>query len=228
MQNFSLIRILWRSRRPNLLPKSCKGQAGFTLVELLVTVIMVGVIAAIAAPSWLSFVQQRRVAAANDAVARVLQEAQSLAKSQKLSYSVSFRNQGGVPQVAVYKDSPQPDASSWRALGDQFGFKSGQIILGTNLANGVTNSAGGSVSYNLPTTSSVAKITFNYTGAFPTTPNPNLGSQGLIIAVAAGKPNSNPPEPASTQRCVKVSTLLGSTQIGKIRSGGGVDQCQPN
>ncbi|HEY9709316.1 MAG TPA: hypothetical protein V6D48_14020, partial [Oculatellaceae cyanobacterium] len=73
-----------------------------------------------------------------------------------------------------------------------------------------------------------AKITFDYTGAFPTTPNPNLGSQGLIIAVAAGKPNSSPPEPASTQRCVKVSTLLGSIQLGKIGSGSSANQCQPN
>jgi prepilin-type N-terminal cleavage/methylation domain-containing protein len=86
-------------------PKLLQNQAGYTLLELLVTLGLLTAIVAIAAPSWLGFVQQRRVNAAKDAVLRALQDAQSKAKTQKLSYSVSFRTQNRVPEVAVYPGS---------------------------------------------------------------------------------------------------------------------------
>ncbi|HEY9604838.1 MAG TPA: prepilin-type N-terminal cleavage/methylation domain-containing protein, partial [Allocoleopsis sp.] len=57
--------------------RDCSGEnAGFTLVELLVVIVLMGVIAAIAAPGWLSFVSQRRANAVNDYIFRSLKEAQ--------------------------------------------------------------------------------------------------------------------------------------------------------
>ena len=216
MQNFTFIRY-----RPNLPPKLPQSQAGYTLLELLVVLGIVGVVSAIAAPGWLGFVQQRRVNSANDSVLRALQEAQSKAKTQKLSYSVSFRIKDEVPQVAVYPDSPTPANNYWKSLGDQVSFKPGQIWLGTNATS--SNNAGGS----LITTNNtgIKAVTFDYSGALPTTPTPNLVPQGLIIAVGAAQPGSNSSRVIdSTRRCVKISTLLGSIQTGRIDNTGA---CKP-
>jgi prepilin-type N-terminal cleavage/methylation domain-containing protein len=224
MQDFTSIKTFWRSRRHNLSPKHSQSTAGYTLVELLITIGIIATLAAIAAPGWLGFVQQRRVNSANDSVLRALQEAQSKAKTQKLPYSVSFRIQNGVPQVAVYPDSPTPANNYWKSLGDQVSFKPGQIWLGTNATATNPNNAGTSLTTTTNNTG-IKVVTFDNSGALPTTPTPNLGSQGLIIAVGAAQPSSNPLVPIlSTRRCVKISTLLGSIQTGKIDNTGA---CKP-
>jgi len=236
MQNFAPIQNFWRSRRSSLRRSPRHSKAGFTLIEVLVVTLMIGVMFAIAAPGWLGFTQQRRVNSVNDAVVRALQDAQTQAKTKKLSYSVSFKQDNGIPEVAVYQtkildDPNNPEVinpfdtnfKGWKPLGENLELKGKQVLLGTNV--GTENSINSSISYSLNNTN---KITFDYTGALPITPPPNLGTQGLIIVVAAPQSNDSNQALPSTRRCVKVSTLLGSIQTGRISStGGGGDQCNP-
>lgn len=205
-------------------------QGGYTLLELLVVVMLAGIIAAIAAPGWLSFTNQRRVGAANDAVLRALQDAQSKAKSKKVNYSVSFRNEPGkAPEVAVYPSKiPDPgnpadlidvdpytatDFNYWRPLGENLALKPRQVMLQTNV---------GGANQVIGSPSNTGTITFDYMGALPPdNPSPNLGGtpgnpKGLIVMVA--EPKGDNPIP-STRRCIKIMTLLGSTQIKRA------DQC---
>ncbi|HEY9632574.1 MAG TPA: type II secretion system protein [Coleofasciculaceae cyanobacterium] len=223
---------------------SPKTAAGFTLIEMLVVALMIGIIAVIAAPGWLGFVEQRRANKANDVVLGAIQEAQSQAKNKKVSYSISVRTKDRVPAIAVYQakrsDPVNPDKqidvkpndlsdSEWRSLGQDLDLRPGQIWLGTNAAN--SNNAGNDKIQAAPD-NGVTVVTFDYMGALQVTPNaptPNLGSksQGLIIAVAATKSDDpNAPNPV-TRRCVKVSTLIGSIQAGKIDSTGSADECKP-
>ncbi|OUL37622.1 prepilin-type N-terminal cleavage/methylation domain-containing protein [Nostoc sp. T09] len=182
-----------------------KQDAGFTLLEVIVVVLIVGILAAIIAPGWLGFVNRQRVNKANDTIVAALQEAQRQAKRTKRNYSVSFGINSNIPQIAVY---PGTTPSNWQNLGGDLGIKSKQILLGANLS-AVNTTAGGAISYSLTTP---VTITYDHMGILP---NADFGgTSGLKIVVAV--PNAgNPTQASGVKRCVIVNTLLGSMLTAK-------------
>jgi prepilin-type N-terminal cleavage/methylation domain len=56
---------------------------GFTMFELMVVVVIIGILSAIAAPGWNAFINNQRTRTVNDAVFRALRSAQSDAKLKK-------------------------------------------------------------------------------------------------------------------------------------------------
>jgi prepilin-type N-terminal cleavage/methylation domain-containing protein len=191
------------------------SNAGFSLIELIAVILMVGILAAIAAPSWLGFVSRQRVNKANDVVLAALQEAQREAKNKKLSYSVSFKVDSGVPKIAVHPDSIAASSlptGYWKRLGEDLAIQSGQVILNTNLSNTAKNTVG-SPPYSFPAT-----ITFDYMGTLPnanfgTIPTGSTEPPGLKVVVAV--PQGNPPQPTRTKRCVIIRTIIGGMRTEK-------------
>ncbi|OAB57652.1 hypothetical protein AY600_00615 [Phormidium willei BDU 130791] len=93
--------------------------AGFTTIEVLVVIVMIGILGAIAAPSWLSFVNGQRVKNTADAALQTMRRAQSRASTENRAWEASFRidEEQGV-QGAAYPADSNP---SWTTLSPEAG-----------------------------------------------------------------------------------------------------------
>jgi prepilin-type N-terminal cleavage/methylation domain-containing protein len=194
---------------------SNQNQAGFSLLELIVVVLMIGILAAIVAPNWLAFVNRQQVNKANDLILAALQDAQRQAKNKKVDYSVSFQTSSNIPQIAVYQGTTP---TNWRDLGAELGIPSGQILLGANLKDDQKNTAANLSNINYNFTQPVT-ITFDYMGNLP---DADFGQEatvskeipGLRIVVAAPKAGDSS-QASDTKRCVIIATLIGGMRTEK-------------
>jgi type II secretory pathway pseudopilin PulG len=203
MVHFNLVvAIITRSMKP---PKFLRSDqtAGFTLIEALVVVIMVAALAAIAAPSWVGFLNNQRVGTARSQIADTLRKAQDEAKRTKAPRAIVFdNNTNNRPRMAIVPLIPGASATGSRVVAPASAgawIQIGNSELKANTVQISTRIQGGSTT--VPTPSTVASISFDENGAVLSNGSSNRLPAAFIIGPANGL------EP---RRCVIVQTLLGA------------------
>lgn len=174
---------MWRYSRL----KRSIDTGGFTFLELLVVIVMVGIISAIAAPSWLSFLNRQRMNSARGELMNVLKNAQDEAQSRRQSVQVNF------PDLANLAPGSSPLA----------------VEVRPNSANtpGVETLLGnGEVGENFQVLAdSPGQIVFDYDGRL-------VEQSGVTIPYVIKIVDSNNDSANPTQSCVAITTLLGGLQ----------------
>ena len=156
---------------------------GFTLLEVIITVLIIGILFAISATTWTAFINQQRINQANQKIYSLLRETQSKAQKQNQSYTIDFRNEGnGLQYVIKIKDANDSD-SKWQQLFDS---QKDSIELAFYSPNS-TNLA------------ELKKQTFNYQGV-PADPDLDVNKRIIV----------KPQDGSSPRKCIIVQDLLGT------------------
>ena len=94
-----------------------RSAQGFTIIEVLVVMVMIGILSAIAGPSWLTFVSGQRLKSVGNRALLAAREAQVKSKQQHRTWQVSFRDADGTLQYWVHP-ADVTDSPLWQSMED--------------------------------------------------------------------------------------------------------------
>ncbi|MEH1944560.1 MAG: prepilin-type N-terminal cleavage/methylation domain-containing protein [Nostoc sp.] len=181
---------------------------GFTLPEVLVVVVLIGILATLGTSNWLTFVEIGRLNTAQNEIYYAMRQAQSQATKDKLTRQASFRIQNGVMQWTVHQaeagkfipDAVKNNGNLWHNLEPNI-----RIYEEEN------NRGQKETTLRQQTSPQVWRVIFNYQGCpiyevGDECTNTSLRTLGQITLYSqnAGK----------ARRCVYVSTIIGAIKTG--------------
>ena len=158
--------------------------AGFTLLEVIITVLIIGILFAVSATTWTALLNNQRINQANQKIYSLLQETKTKAQKLNQSYTISFRDDtnNGL-QYIINLAGETPSDSEWQQLFDS---KKDTIEL----------------AFYSPNSTNIDDLkiqTFNYQG-IPKDTNLDVNKRIIVRPLDGSSPN----------RCIIVRDLLGT------------------
>ncbi|WP_154655823.1 GspH/FimT family pseudopilin [Fortiea contorta] len=164
-----------------------KSEAGYTLLEMLVVVLMIGVLSVIAVPGWLGFVNQQRLNTAQNKTLTSLRDAQIKAQKEKLRWQACFWDNG----TQVFSSVQRVPANNNCQV------TNGEPLIEKSQNIKILNSS----MVQAPINSGYYRIRFNHDGS--------------VVTGEKGKITFAPRNASAPKACVIVETLLGSIRSVK-------------
>lgn len=188
--------------------RSRKGDKGFTLLEVLVTVLVLGILSSIAAPSWLAFINRQRVRTVNDRVFQSLRLAQSEAKRTKSDRVVTFKYDPNPPANPV-ADPPTATIDTIPANLNASGQPQPIQVVTFNGGGEIKSGTIQLFAASCPPASActaATSLTFNYNGVVDLN-NPNNPKLPFVVTVSPAK--------GGGKQCAIVETLIGGMRTAE-------------
>ncbi|MEZ2234660.1 Tfp pilus assembly protein FimT/FimU [Microcoleus sp.] len=191
--------------------RATASAAGFTVVELLTIVLILGIVSAVSAPAWQMFINNYRIKTSVDRAYQAMVTARSNAKRDKIAWQASFKQVGNIVQVAIHKSDTPPatvPAGEWKSLEPDI-----QIHTAINDKGESETTLLKIDGNNKPTDKGTfRRAMFNFQGC----PVYNSENQcGLTSLEAKGRLTLSHPHLPKGDRCVIISTILGHKRIAQ-------------
>ena len=168
--------------------------AGFSLIELLVVILMVGVLAAIAAPSWQTFTTRQRIKSVNTQILQAIKTTQAEAKRNQSDYVLGFNTGDDPPTYSIYKKGTPPPPQP-QSLSLDGAIKENMLKIYSQADGKVQNT-----------------ITFDNLG---TVKDPALNQSTPPVATDGFSVVVYPKDSPNSRNCIIVQTILGATRTAE-------------